>query len=167
MKIAVLSDIHDHILYLAKVLKKIENDVDTMVYCGDMSAPFTAGMLSNTDLKIHACLGNTDEDHIYMHEKGDPNIRWVPLGKEFGEIKLGNRKIAFNHYPKLGELLAKTGDYDAVFYGHTHVAVNKKIGKTLLLNPGAVCGIQGGKPGIATYAIYDTKTNSAKILEIE
>ena len=101
-----------------------------------------------------------------MHEKGDPNIRWVPLGKEFGEIKLGNRKIAFNHYPKLGELLAKTGDYDAVFYGHTHVAVNKKIGKTLLLNPGAVCGIQGGKPGIATYAIYDTKTNSAKILEI-
>jgi hypothetical protein len=48
------------------------------------------------------------------------------------------------------------------------------VGKTLLLNPGAVCGITAGvyfgetdKHEPASYAIYDTKTNSAEIIEIQ
>ena len=44
---------------------------------------------------------------------------------------------------------------------------NKKFGRTLLLNPGSVCGIIDGKPAKASYAIYDTKTNSANIIEVK
>lgn len=167
MNIAVLSDTHDHIENLEKVLKEIKGKVKAIIFSGDMTAPFTAAKLGSLGLPVYACLGNTDEDHLYMAEKGGKNYTWIPLGKEFGDIKLGGRRIAFNHYPKLAELLAKSGDYDAVFYGHTHVSKNEKHGKSILLNPGAVCGIQGGKPGVASYAIYDTKTNSAKIKVIK
>jgi len=43
MKIAVLSDIHDNIWKLEEGLKSIENinDVQAMVFCGDLCAPFT------------------------------------------------------------------------------------------------------------------------------
>jgi len=168
MKIAILSDIHDNIWNLEKVSKEIkQRRVKTIIFCGDMCAPFTAGLLGKTSIPIHACLGNTDEDHLKMEEKGGKNYRWVSLAQEFGQIKLGGKKIAFCHYPKLAELLAKTGQYDAVFHGHTHNARREKHGKTLLINPGAICGIQGGKSGKATYAIYDTEDNSTEIITIK
>ncbi len=66
----------------------------------------------------------------------------------------------------LAELLAKSGEYNAVFHGHTHDSKNETLANSLLLNPGAVCGVQKGKPGIASYAIYDTATNTAEIIKI-
>lgn len=166
MKVAVLSDIHDHIWNLEKVTKQIIGKVEAIIFCGDMCAPFTAGIMGKINIPIYACLGNVDEDHIGQQKMGGKNFTWTFLAQEFGEIKLDKRKIAFCHYPKLGELLAKTSEYDAVFHGHTHVARNETHGKAILVNPGAVCGIQGGKPGIASYVLYDTSTNSAKIIKL-
>jgi len=167
MKVAVLSDIHDNIWNLDKVLKEIKGKVKAVIFCGDLCAPFTAGLLGSVGVPTYACLGNVDEDHIMMAKKGGDNIEWTALAPEYGDIKLDKRKIAFCHYPKLAELLAKTGRHDAVFHGHTHNAQKEKYNKSILVNPGAICGIQGGKPGKATYAIYDTKTNSVDILEIK
>jgi predicted phosphodiesterase len=46
---------------------------------------------------------------------------------------------------------------------------NEKVGNTLLLNPGAVCGINFDKAAYdeATFAVYDTFSNSAEIIEIK
>lgn len=168
MNIAVLSDIHDHIWKLEKVLKQIkERGVESIIFCGDMCAPFTAGILGSAKLPTYACLGNVDEDHIKMKERGGDKIIWTPLADEHGYIELEEKKIAYCHYPKLAELLAKSGEFDAVFHGHTHDAKNEKVDKTILVNPGAVCGIQGGIQGVASYAIYDTQTNSAEIIEVK
>jgi len=169
MKIAVLSDSHDHIENLRKILKEINGNAEAIIFCGDMISPFTAGLLAKADLPIYTCLGNNDEDHIGMMKKGGNKFTWFHLSQEFGEIELDNKKIAFCHYPKLGYLLTKSGEYDAVFYGHTHKADNQIFDKTLLLNPGAVCGINFDKGDYdrSTYAIYDTQTNSAEIIEIK
>lgn len=166
MKIAILSDIHDHIWNLEKVLTEIDGKVEALVFCGDMVAPFTAGILGNVGLPIYACLGNNDEDHIGLLKKGGENFTWFFLSQEFGTVELDGKKIAFCHYPKLGELLAKSGEFDAVFHGHTHNSRNEMYDNCLLVNPGAICGIQNGKPGIASYAIYDTTSNTAAIIEL-
>jgi putative phosphoesterase len=167
MKVAVISDSHDHIWNLQKVLDEIKNNVDEVVHCGDIVAPFSIKLLSTAKLSTHLFFGNNDGDISGLIEKAAKNIKWVPIRKEFGEIIFNNRKIAFCHYKKMADFLAKSSKYDAVFYGHTHVPDNKKANSTLLLNPGAVCGIQNGKPAKATYAIYDTETNSAEIIEIK
>lgn len=168
MKIAVLSDIHDHIEILEKVIKQIKGETKAVIFCGDMCAPFTAELLGRVNLPIYACLGNNDEDQIGLFRRSGKNYNWVALHQEFGEVGIDKRKIAFCHYQKLAELLAQSGDYNTVFYGHKHITRNETVGKTLLVNPGALCGINPRKIKYekATYAIYDTKTNSAKIIEI-
>ena len=71
MKIAVLSDIHDNIWNLEKVLKQLKKlKPKAIIFCGDMCAPFTAALLGKASVPIYACLGNVDEDHIWMAEKG-------------------------------------------------------------------------------------------------
>ncbi len=163
MKVIILSDIHDHIGNLEKIITETKDQVGAVIFCGDLCAPFTAAVLSKFELPIYACLGNVDEDHLMMKERGGENIHWTPLAKEYGQIELGGRKIAFCHYPKLAELLAGTGEFDAVFFGHTHNVFNQKVGETLLLNPGAVCGIKPsqGYTG-ASFAVYNTEINSAE-----
>ena len=166
MKIAVLSDTHDNIWNLKKLLKDLDEDIETIIHCGDMVAPFTTKILATADLPTYVVLGNNDEDHIGMQKKGHDKFNWVHVGQQFGEVELDKRKIAYTHYPRLGSLLADSGKYDAVFYGHTHTVENKMVKDTLLLNPGPVCGIKNTGSVEATYAIYDTGTNSAEIVEI-
>src|SRR3989344_5163646 len=163
MKIAILSDSHDHIANIEKVVAQLKGKVETAIFCGDFCAPFSAGKLSGLAVPVYACLGNNDEDQIGLFKKGGKNFNWTFLAEEFGTVELGGKKIAFCHYPKLAELLSKTDEYDAVFFGHTHQAGMGTHGKTLLLNPGAVCGIKDGKYDEASFAIYDTDTNSAEL----
>lgn len=168
MKIAVLSDIHDHIDQLQKVLDQINGKVQALIFCGDLISPFTTGVLAKANLPTYACLGNNDEDHIGMLKKGGEKFIWTHLSQEYGQVELDGKKIAFCHYPKLAQLLANSGEYDAVFFGHTHSAGLGNHGKTLLLNPGSVCGInfESGKYDSATFAIYDTTSNNAEIIAL-
>jgi putative phosphoesterase len=132
MKIAVLSDSHDHIWNLQKVIDDLKNKVESIIHCGDVVAGFSVKIIASANLPTHICLGNNDEDHLAMFKNGNKKFTWVHVGQQFGELEIGNRKIAFCHYPKLAGLLAKSDEYDAVFYGHTHKVENKSVGKTLI-----------------------------------
>lgn len=166
VKILVLSDIHDNIWNLEKVISEVKGKVDLAIFCGDFCAPFSVGILANLNIPVYVCLGNNDEDHIAMVKRAGNKVTWVSLSEEFGRLEEYGRKISFCHYPKLAGFLAKSGEYDAVFYGHTHIVQNEHLVNTLLLNPGSVCGIIKGKPATASYAIYDTSTNTALISNI-
>lgn len=167
MKIAILSDIHDHIANLKRSLDEIHQaGIGTIIFCGDMCAPFTAQKLGEARIPTFACLGNVDEDHIRMLQKGGDNINWTALSQEYGHVELDNKKIAYCHYPKLAELLAKSGEYDAVFHGHTHIARDEKFGNSILGNPGAICGIQEGRYEKASWGMYDTVSNNFEIVNI-
>jgi putative phosphoesterase len=119
MKIAILSDPHDHVCNLEKVIKQIKDKVEMIIHCGDVIAPFSVKIIADANLPTQIVLGNNDEDHVTMYKCGNDKFTWVGVGQQFGVVEVNKRKIAFCHYPKLGKLLAGTGGYDAVFYGHT------------------------------------------------
>jgi uncharacterized protein len=169
MKVAVLSDIHDNIWNLEKALKVVkEKKCESIIFCGDFCAPFVVPYLVGSGLPVYVCFGNNDNDQGAIIQRAKPEkFKVWPLAEEFAEVELDNRKIAFGHFPKLGELLAKAHNYDAVFHGHTHDQYIRFEDKTLLANPGGVCGIVGGKSGMASFMIYDTKTNSVELMEIK
>lgn len=58
-----------------------------------------------------------------------------------------------NHYPKIVNWAAKSGDFDLCVYGHDHTYHYSTIGKTHLINPGCLCQ---GKEEMG-FVIYDTQ----------
>ena len=60
--------------------------------------------------------------------------------ERFGQIELAGRKIAWLHSDDrdLFETTVRSGAWDLVCYGHTHIAEQHYVGSTLVLNPGAL-----------------------------
>jgi len=161
MLVAVLSDCHDNIWNLEKVLPRL-GGAEVALFCGDFCAPFTLKMLAEGFAgPVHAVFGNNDGD-VYLLLSVAGKAGNVTLHQPLCQLELDGRRIAAVHYPELGEALALCGKYDAVFSGHSHVAQVKMLGSTLWANPGEVMG-RFGKP---SFGLYDTSDNSFEIQEI-
>jgi len=161
MKIAILSDIHDNIWKLEEVLKEL-GEAEELIFCGDFCAPFSLGMLAEGFRgPIHVVFGNNDGDKLLLSQVA-AKAGNVTLHGEFAELELGGRKIAAIHYPAIAAGLAASGRYNLVCYGHSHKYEAKRVGRTILLNPGEVMG----RFGLSTYAIYDTETGEVSRREV-
>jgi hypothetical protein len=157
MNIAVTSDIHDNIWNLARALELIqERDAQALLFLGDFCAPFTLVQLAQGfNGPIHAVFGNNDGDQFLLTGKAAEHANFSLHG-HLGELTLGGRRIALNHYPDISERLAESGAYDAVFSGHNHLKQLEHRGNTLWANPGEVMG-RFGEP---SFGLYDTQTGS-------
>ena len=89
MEIAILSDSHDHIWNLEKVLKQIKGKAEAIIHCGDIIAPFTVELLASAHLSTYICFGNNvDQDQMAVIKKANDKFEWVPIAKENGEISV-------------------------------------------------------------------------------
>jgi len=161
MLIAVLSDCHDNVWNVEKALPKMA-DAEVLLCCGDFCAPFTLKMIAEGfHGPVHAVFGNNDGDAFLMlivaSQAGN-----VTMHKPIAQLELGGKRIAVAHYPEVGEALALSGKYDAVFSGHNHQQQIMTVGPTLWGNPGEVMG-RFGKP---SFGVYDTTTGQFEIREI-
>lgn len=164
MKIAIFSDSHDNLFNLEKFLDWVNNnDIKELIFCGDLCAP---GTLKNvlapkfTGL-IHMVFGNvTDRDLLPQVAASFSQVKHYG---DLAEFEIDSTKIAVIHYPDRAKELAKSGNYDLVFYGHNHAPWEETIGKTNLVNPGTLAGMFQS----ATFAVYDTTTKklTLKLLE--
>jgi len=162
MRIAVLSDSHDNLWRLDAAAEAIQS-AEAIVHCGDLCSPFMVRRLGELagDRPVHIVWGNNDGDKFLIRSVADgfPSIR---LHGELAEIELDGLRVAVNHYPRLAQALARTGDYDLVCYGHDHVRFEGHQGRCLLLNPGDVMGMKG--PG--TVAMVETSSRQVTWLEM-
>jgi len=164
MKIGIISDSHDNMPNIYKVLDyfKIQK-VQQLIHCGDVCAPSVmVEIAKNFPGQFHLVFGNVDGDREKMKELAD-GLDNLTIHGEVGELNIADKKIAFCHFPWQAEELAQTDKYDLVFYGHDHKAWEKQIGKTVLRNPGTLAGLFAK----ATIAVYDTKTDKAELILLE
>lgn len=153
MRIAVLSDIHDNIWNLEKALDRLEG-VEVLLCCGDLCAPFSLKQLQDSfSGPVHTVLGNNDGDPLLLAQIASQR-EGVYLHQPLVELELDGRKIAVAHYPQIGQALASSRQYDAVFSGHTHRPQTQQLGGALWANPGEVMG-RFGEP---SFGIYNTET---------
>lgn len=161
MKIGILSDSHDNIWALDEALDAMK-DVDTVIHCGDLIAPFIIKRLAAVfAVPVHVVWGNNDGDKrlltSFAEEAGN-----IVIHGELAELEIDGLNIAVNHYPEIARPLAESGRYDLVCYGHDHTAHEEQLGDTLLLNPGEIMGLNGRR----TCAIYDTEEQSVEWVEL-
>lgn len=162
MLIGVFSDVHDQLAHLRKALAIYkQRDIETLIFCGDFCSPIPVRMIAETGLLTHCVFGNGDGDRFAM-AKIAVEASNLQLHGEYAELAFGEVMVAVTHYPFYAKALARTGDYHAVFTGHTHVMSEEHVGECLLLNPGDVLGLHG----TATCAVYDTATNVAEIITL-
>jgi len=153
MQIAIISDMHDSLEKLRFVLKEIENlGIKQIICCGDICAPFMAKEMGKFPGEVHCVFGNVEdrintpkvcEEYSNLHHYGDK-----------ASIEIDNKRIGIIHYPEEAEEMAKSGNYDFVFHGHTHEKRAINFGDCLLLNPGEILGIKGSP----SYAVVDLNT---------
>lgn len=160
MRIGVVSDSHDDSRRLAAAVELARDwGAQAILHCGDIIGPNTLRAALRAGLPMHVVHGNNLGDVVVLARlAAESEGRLVYHGSD-AAIALGARRLFIIHYPHLARGMAATGDYDAVFCGHSHVAAierqpNVRGGHTWLINPGTVAGI--GAP--ATYAIGDLAT---------
>jgi len=170
MKIAVISDSHDHKNNILKAISIInERNVDALIHCGDYVAPFVRRWFNELKDSIKnnffGVFGNNDGEILLLKENLGQICEFPQNGKEM-ILNLGGKRIFVSHMPREQtiEALGKSGNFDIILTGHTHILFNKKLENgTLVINPGEVCGYLTGK---ATFAIIDTDGMESEIIEL-
>jgi putative phosphoesterase len=154
MKLAVISDTHDHIKKTDLAVGQInDSKADILIHCGDLVSPFMLDSLSVFRGPVHIVFGNNEGDKftISSFAKKYPSLT---LHGDMGSLKTEYGDIAFTHKPVFARALASEKRYTAVFYGHSHRHKVEQIDKTLLINPGDIMGLHE-VPGWVLYKVEE------------
>lgn len=165
MIIGILADTHDHLPFVDKAVKRLnEEKVSLVLHAGDYIAPFVIPHLKPLKTDLIGIFGNNDGDKDLLRK------RFAEIGAEirgkFAEIIIDGLKIGMLHgeEEELLKAIINAEGHDIVVHAHTHEAKTYKKGETLVINPGEVCGYLSGKSTIAT---LNTETLEVKIIQIE
>lgn len=169
MKIAIVSDTHNNWATFKKAIDWIKKEnIQLILHCGDTSGQEIIDEAKKYfDGEIKFVKGNGDfkldlPDKVELELDGNPSTG------------SGRVKIVFCHFPDMAKKLAQSGNYDVVFYGHTHRAWDEKVlvspkpngeggGNCHMINPGELAG-QFYK---STFAVYDTATGKLELKILE
>ena len=165
MIIGLISDTHDNLPMIDRAVSRLnEEEVELVLHAGDYVAGFVIPRFKELKAKMIGVFGNNDGDHELLRKRFSENER-LELRGNFAEISADGLKIALLHGGdvELLEALINQESFDVVVHGHTHVYEIRWRGKTLVVNPGEVCGYLTGK---STLALLDTVKREAKIIEL-
>jgi hypothetical protein len=161
MKIGIISDTHDNMFQIKKAVEIFNREkVELVFHAGDFVSPFTFLEFKNLNCPLKGVFGNNDGDKLYLQEK------FKGIGEIYPtlyETNIDHKNIIMMHKEKLIDALAESQKYDVIIYGHTHRIDLRKIGKTLIVNPGECGGWLSGK---STIALLDLETLDANIVKI-
>ena len=149
MRIAVLSDSHDHIPNLYHAVQRANQaQAELLIHCGDLISPFMLNYLNGFDGPVHLIYGNNIGDQHLIATRCHTTFTNLHHHDFHGTLLVKGWRIAINHYPDLARQLALSGEYDLVCYGHDHIFHSEIIDSCLLVNPGDLLG-KDNRPSFA------------------
>ena len=137
MLLAVVSDTHAHLENTLAAVRMLESlDVDVVIHCGDIGSEEIVPLFKQWP--THFVFGNVDDNAAELRRA--IQAAGQTCHERFGTLELEGKRIAFLHSDD-GEMFRRTihgEEYDLVCYGHTHAAEKHHVGRTIVLNPGAL-----------------------------
>jgi hypothetical protein len=161
MRIGVLSDTHSRYATVEKALQMLqERRVNFVIHCGDIDDSETIWLFQG--FTAHFTFGNCDWDKTSLQQA----IHGIgeTLHERWGYLELEGVKMAFTHGDDARTLreLEQSGAFDYLFHGHTHVAADRRTGKTRVINPGAL-----HRARVKTFVILDLESGEVESVVVE
>ena len=165
-----MSDSHDNLDKVSKAIEYLrKTGIDLLIHLGDIVSPFTLIRILQIESRAIVILGNNDGDALSLREiahKAGALLRPHYYSTEIDGLKTF---MMHGHGPadqtlEPVEALARSSMFDIVMYGHTHKPEVRTVGRTIVLNPGEVCGCLYGS---STIALLDTRTRKVKIVDLD
>ncbi len=156
-----MADSHDHVIRIREACAIFNRaGVDAVLHAGDYCSPFAVRELAGLEAPLHGILGNNDGD---VHQLGRAFAEiGGRLESQWWETRLADRRVLVMHEPRGVIDVAAADDFDLILYGHTHEPDERRVGDTLIVNPGEVCGWLSG---VASLAVWDTETHAVRFHE--
>ena len=137
MLIAIVSDTHSRYATVDRVVETLgQQRVELVLHCGDIEDAATVQRFRG--LPTHFVFGNCDTERDELRQ--EMTASGLKLHEPFGDLEVGGSKLAWIHGDdrRLFQDIQRSGQFDYLFYGHTHVAEEHRSGPTLVVNPGAL-----------------------------
>ena len=186
MRIGIVSDVHCNAPALDAAVEALRPQVDAMLLAGDavLQYRFSNEVLETIQREEIGYVMGNHEMTLLAHgtqatsrpEVRRHNLAFMQSAPSELRLEVGGKTLLMVHaspfppydqylYPT-NPLLAHCADIDADFLvlGHTHVAMSKRVGSTLVVNSGAL-GERGDPdhPGLVSYGILDTVDESFEV----
>jgi putative phosphoesterase len=165
MLIGLMGDTHDNLPMVDKAIARLnQEDLKLVLHTGDYVSGFVIPRFKALNARLVGVFGNNDGDHELLRKRFSENKNLEMRGS-FAYIVVEGVRIALLHgsEEELLKALIESMGFDVVVHGHFHKAEVVRRGKTLIVNPGEVCGYLGGK---STIAVLDTSRLDARIVEL-
>ena len=158
MRIGLMADTHDRVPAVTNLLEKLaEKGVSMVMHAGDYCSPFCLAPFHQSGMALLGVFGRND---------GDPETLSAYAARGMGteiyesphSFDVGGKRILLVH--DLAEITGRSIEsHDFVIHGSSHLQSQKRVGSTLVVNPGEACGWLHGK---CTAAILDTDTGEVE-----
>jgi putative phosphoesterase len=163
MIIAILSDTHDNRSSIRKALELARGrGAEEILHCGDLTSAAAVPLFRGWTLQYVD--GNMDRDGAEIRAAVDRLGTGSSCGTEL-HIERDGVRIALLHGNRADRLAeaVQSGKYDFVFYGHTHRRRDERIGRTRVVNPGAL-----GSAAMEKYSfcMLDTASRAIEFIEL-
>ncbi len=164
MILGIMADTHDRLPLVDKAVKTLNGqNVELVLHAGDYIAPFVVPHFKPLKAKLIGVFGNNDGEKNGLKQKfKEINAE---IHESFADIAVDGLRIALLHgsEAELLQALIDVESHDIIVHGHTHEAKAHRKGKTLIINPGEVCGYLTEK---STIALLNSKTREVEIVEL-
>lgn len=158
MRLGIVSDTHGHVLNTLDAVRILASlEVEAVIHCGDIGTVDIPPLFAAWP--THFVFGNCDYDVQQL--RGAIQAAGLTCHERFADLTLGGKRIAALHSDDGRRFHATldSGEFDLVCYGHTHQAESHYVGRTLVLNPGALY-----RANPHTLAIVETDTLDVQII---
>jgi hypothetical protein len=159
--IGILSDTHDRVEAMAEAMRVLkEAGARFFIHCGDVGSEAVLDYLAGEQGGF--VFGNTDWDRAPLQRYAEQI--GVACWGMLGNVTLEGKQIAVTHGddPRLKQRLLAGQNYDYLFQGHTHIARDERIGRTRVINPGAL-----HRARAKTVATVDLTTDELRFLTLD
>jgi len=162
VRIGLMADTHDRVPAVANLVEKLAaKGISIVMHAGDYCSPFCLAPFHKAEMALLGVFGRNDGDRETLSAYAARG-----MGTEIYEsphsFDVGGHSILLVH--ELNEVSERSVEsHDFVIHGSTHIQVQKKVGNTLVINPGEACGWMHGK---CTAAILDLETGEVEVITL-